>query len=575
MVKNSVIFYTPKGVHKTEDSMENMILGILSEIAQYDNKIRAERSRVGKLEKVKLNYFRGGDCLFGYKLQHDGIGNRLVENEEESKWVKFIFQEYTAGRKLTEIKEILEANNVKTRRGNKEWSLGTLQLMIRTKTYTGIDVFYDKKSKETVINKIPQVISDKLFAEANLKRQAILLRKGQMNKTTKFYLFRDFLFCSCGKPMSGRIKHDGREQLYYCPLPERKFNSTIPQDVTDCTMKRSLDIPTADEEIWQVIKDTLSNSIQIREQFEGKNLLGKGLKGKEFKKYIAKINTDIVQLEIEKAKVESALIKTEKENALAQYSNEAVYKGLKHELNKSLTEKSIKIESARAELNHLNDKDAWLEWLDELASVMKDGQDLTPIRKRKFLNLILRRIDVSHDAATKLHRLDIKFRLPMLSDLDGIVKHNPTKNINLDRRVKYFQLPKTPIKSARISSKNTFHSTVAKFSSLDGNADGQIYENNRFYITLNVVYHSATLWQAPYSEYQQFLFDTINEMYQQGNSYIKIAQWFNDNNHLTPRGSVFKPNHAWSIHMKKQKSINRFARTYQPSITNIGIDIIP
>ena len=206
---------------------------------------------------------------------------------------------------------------------------------------------------------------------------------------------------------------------------------------------------------------------------------------------------------------------------------------------------------------------------------MKDGQDLTPIRKRKFLNLILRRIDVSHDAATKLHRLDIKFRLPMLSDLDGIVKHNPTKNINLDRRVKYFQLPKTPIKSARISSKNTFHSTVAKFSSLDGNADGQIYENNRFYITLNVVYHSATLWQAPYSEYQQFLFDTINEMYQQGNSYIKIAQWFNDNNHLTPRGSVFKPNHAWSIHMKKQKSINRFARTYEPSITNIGIDIIP
>ena len=395
-----------------------------------------------------------------------------------------------------------------------------------------------------------------------------------MNKTTKFYLFRDFLFCSCGKPMSGRIKHDGREQLYYCPLPERKFNSTIPQDVTDCTMKRSLDIPTADEEIWQVIKDTLSNSIKIREQFEGKNLLGKGLKGKEFKKYINKINTDIVQLEIEKAKIEGALIKTEKENVLGQYSNEAVYKGLKHELNKSLTETTIKIESARAELNHLNDKDAWLEWLDELASVMKDGQELTPIRKRKFLNLILSRIEVSHDAATKLHRLDIKFRLPMLSDLDGIVKHNPTKNINLDRRVKYFQSPKTPIKSTCISSKDTFYSTVTKFSSLDGRLDEQMHVNNRFYITLNVVYFSATLWQAPYSEYQQFLFDTISKMHADGTSYIKISQWFNDNNHLTPRGSIFKPNHAWSIHMKKQKSIDRFARSYQPQITDIGIDII-
>jgi hypothetical protein len=205
---------------------------------------------------------------------------------------------------------------------------------------------------------------------------------------------------------------------------------------------------------------------------------------------------------------------------------------------------------------------------------MKDGQELSPIRKRKFLNLILSRIEVSHDAATKLHRLDIKFRLPMLSDLDGIVKHNPTKNINLDRRVKYFQSPKTPIKSTRISSKDTFYSTVAKFSSLDGMSDGQIYENNRFYITLNVVYHSATLWQAPYSEYQQYLFDTIDSMHKEGNSYLSIAQWMNEQGHLTPRGSVFKANHAWSIHMKKTKSINRFARTYVPEITSIGVDII-
>ena len=99
---------------------------------------------------------------------------------------------------------------------------------------------------------------------------------------------------------------------------------------------------------------------------------------------------------------------------------------------------------------------------------MKDGQELTPIRKRKFLDLILRRIDVSHDAATKLHRLDIKFRLPMLSDLDGVVKHNPTKNINLDRRVKYFRSPKTPIKSAYRSSENTFHSTVTDFAKFLG-----------------------------------------------------------------------------------------------------------
>jgi len=62
-------------------------------------------------------------------------------------------------------------------------------------------------------------------------------------------------------------------------------------------------------------------------------------------------------------------------------------------------------------------------------------------------------------------------------------------------------------------------------------------------------------------------------MHKDGNSYIKISQWMNDNGHLTPRGSVFKPNHAWSIHKKKRKSIDRFSRAFEPEITDIGIDI--
>jgi len=56
-----------------------------------------ERSRLGKIEKVKLNYWRGGDCTFGYRLNWDGKGNKLVENKEESKWVRFIFTEYSKG----------------------------------------------------------------------------------------------------------------------------------------------------------------------------------------------------------------------------------------------------------------------------------------------------------------------------------------------------------------------------------------------------------------------------------------------------------------------------------------------
>ena len=232
------------------------------------------------------------------------------------------------------------------------------------------------------------------------------------------------------------------------------------------------------------------------------------------------------------------------------------------------------MESTRAELGHLNDKGAWLEWLDELASLVIGVNNFTPTKKRKFLNHVLKRIDVGYDETAKLHRLNIKFRLPLLSDLDGIIKHNPSKTNNTLSTVKYFRSLGTPVNTGASDYNRTLYSTVTKFSSLDGMSDGQIYENNRFYLTLNVVYHSATLWQAPYSEYQQYLFDTISKMHREGSNYVQIAQWMNERGHLTPRGSTFKANHAWSIHIKKSKSIDRFNRTYNPEITDINIDII-
>ena len=97
MVKNGVVLYTANGIHNTTDFMENMILGILSEVSQYDNQVRAERSRLGKLEKVKLNYWRGGAPPFGFKLQWDGKGNKLVEDEIEGNWIRFIYAEYSKG----------------------------------------------------------------------------------------------------------------------------------------------------------------------------------------------------------------------------------------------------------------------------------------------------------------------------------------------------------------------------------------------------------------------------------------------------------------------------------------------
>jgi DNA invertase Pin-like site-specific DNA recombinase len=49
MVDNGVILYTSTGRYDTTGTMENLILGILSEVSQYDNRVRTERSRLGKM----------------------------------------------------------------------------------------------------------------------------------------------------------------------------------------------------------------------------------------------------------------------------------------------------------------------------------------------------------------------------------------------------------------------------------------------------------------------------------------------------------------------------------------------
>jgi hypothetical protein len=106
------------------------------------------------------------------------------------------FQEYSKGTPLKDIKSVLEKNKIKTRRDNKFWSLGSLQAIIKNPIYLGFDQYIDKKTKLEIKNTIPQLIPNKLWGEVQERRKLKLLRKGQLNRTTKFYLSEIFLFAA-------------------------------------------------------------------------------------------------------------------------------------------------------------------------------------------------------------------------------------------------------------------------------------------------------------------------------------------------------------------------------------------
>ena len=55
-----------------------------------------------------------------------------------------------------------------------------------------------------------------------------------------------------------------------------------------------------------------------------------------------------------------------------------------------------------------------------------------------------------------------------------------------------------------------------------------------------------------YSDYQQFLHDTIVEFRKKGWTFNRIADWFNENGYKTPHGKRFFGNHVFSILKKKR-----------------------
>jgi hypothetical protein len=90
---------------------------------------------------------------------------------------------------------------------------------------------------------------------------------------------------------------------------------------------------------------------------------------------------------------------------------------------------------------------------------------------------------------------------------------------------------------------------------------------------------SCNLWIPTYSAYQQELFKIISKVHDEdGWNFKQISDWLRDNNYLTPRGHLFTHKHAWSIYQKKNRSIQRFSREFEDTITAMKIvagDYVP
>lgn len=421
LTKNDVVLYTKDGRFDLNNPQDKLFKSLLDGIAEYDNALRAERSRLGKINKVRQGFWYGAPPPYGYEI----VEGKLKPHPVESKWVKKMFRWFNDGKQIIWIKSQLDKEGVVARRG-KLFTTGSINVLLKNTHHIGYYDWTDKKSGETINCSCPAIVDETVWNDVQRRREQIFARKGQNNRTKRFYLLRNLMFCGeCGSQMSGRI-HDARnENLYFCPNKTRNWvKGARPKNQKwkrgkvgeyGCSMVRSLNIPITDEFVWNTVMDTVSNSSILKEGFKDEILKSKFSGDVETERDLRNQKTKSNRLKKDLQQIQSSIADVETNNLLKRY-DDAVYAQIKSNLDAELKSKKDEIEQTRLRIKELGNQKRWLDWVEKYADQIGALDEFTNEDKKEYLEGILDRIEVRLDKETNDHELEIIFQMGLVGD---------------------------------------------------------------------------------------------------------------------------------------------------------------
>jgi DNA invertase Pin-like site-specific DNA recombinase len=413
LVKNNVALYTHSGNFSLGNPLDKLMLTLMSGISAYDNTIRTERSRLGKIKKVQQGGWLGGPPPFGYAI----VDSKLRENKDESKWVNYIFQAYSGDKTPREIRQHLLKHGVKTRRGKLIWSLGSIEKLLTNTHYGGYHYITDGKTKEQFRVECPQIVPSTLVlaVEEARKRRTRQTRAVESNQKS-FYLLKEFLFCEqCGSRYSGRRYPKQNRSVYYCPKIERSYASTYSEEPRKCENRRYLKIEETDRLVWDTVVEVLSKSHlfkeeikkQVKDEDSGGEQLSRGEQINELKK-----KNKQIQREIED--ITKTLITLETDSILKR-RNASELRAIIDNVELERTRLQAVKEQNTLQIHTLESKSKWLDWFSKFGERIEKMQGFSDQEKQLFLKGVVEKITVSTQD-TQAHEIVINFKIPYVND---------------------------------------------------------------------------------------------------------------------------------------------------------------
>lgn len=199
------------------------------------NQIWALQSRQKTIEKMRFmarnGQHTGGKPALGYAIEN----GRLIINETEAAVVRRIFQEYAAGNSYKQIINGLNADGIKTKRGNP-FGTNSLHDLLHNEKYIGTLIYgaspyredgtrnTHKKDGVDVIrieNAVPQIIDKNIFEVVQKRMGQNKRQQGGRPPQKRDYPLKGKVYCAdCKSAMSVAISH-GKYFYYKCSGKKR------------------------------------------------------------------------------------------------------------------------------------------------------------------------------------------------------------------------------------------------------------------------------------------------------------------------------------------------------------------
>lgn len=425
-MKAGVTLYTKDGNFDLSNPQDKLMKVFLDGMGEFENSIRAERTRLGKLSRARQGYWFGGPPPFGYKI----VDKKLVLNKDESVWVKKIFTETSKGASTLDVKKLLDSNGVLPRRRANTWSIGSIQALLKNTHYKGSYHYHDKKSDEKIETECPAIVDETVWKAVQKLKARKTSRVSQQNRTKQFYLLRDLMICGhCGRSMSARKKLDKNEQLYYCPNKERDWvenggSKTPWKRGEGCGMSRSLNIPETDKLVWESVIETHKNSSILKEEVKWKILEESGAP-------LSKTEAELKTLERQIKHLQKVLVQAKESQADLLLNNASgkvkaeIYKIALEKSDEEIHNLEVKIANTQLQLKGGNENRKWVDWLKVFGQSLDRKKILSDEKKKQYLTGLIELIKVKYDEKKNEHELSIQFQLPIVGD--GIQYKNPAK----------------------------------------------------------------------------------------------------------------------------------------------------